>query len=185
MKILKILIIILISLTTPIKADLNKNLLNQLEDGGKLIFIRHAYAPGGGDPNNFNLDDCSTQGNLNNEGREQAKYIGEFFKKNKIEIDKVLSSEWCRCKETAKIAFKNFSTNSFLNSFYSSKYRKNKEKQIEMLNDYVKKFKSKQNLIFVTHYVLISEVLNYAPSSGEIVVSDKNFNMIGSVEINY
>ena len=117
MKILNILIIILISLTTPIKADLNKNLLNQLEDGGKLIFIRHAYAPGGGDPNNFNLDDCSTQRNLNNEGREQAKYIGEFFKKNKIEIDKVLSSEWCRCKETAKIAFKNFSTNSFLNSF--------------------------------------------------------------------
>ena len=140
MKILKFLIIILISFTTPIKADLNKNLLNQLEDGGKLIFIRHAYAPGGGDPNNFNLDDCSTQRNLNNEGREQAKYIGEFFKKNKIEIDKVLSSEWCRCKETAKIAFKNFSTNSFLNSFYSFKYAKNKEKQIEMLNDYVKKF---------------------------------------------
>ena len=185
MKILKFLIIILISFTTPIKADLNKNLLNQLEDGGKLIFIRHAYAPGGGDPNNFALNDCSTQRNLNNEGREQAKYIGEFFKKNKIKIDKVLSSEWCRCKETAKIAFKNFSTNSFLNSFYSPKYAKNKEKQIEMLNDYVKEFKSDQNLIFVTHYVLISEVINYAPSSGEIVVSDKNFNMIGSVEINY
>ena len=185
MKILKFLIIILISLTSPIKADLNKNLLNQLVDGGKLIFIRHAYAPGGGDPDNFNLSDCSTQRNLNHEGREQAKYIGEFFKKNKIKIDKVLSSEWCRCKETAKIAFKNFSTISFLNSFYSSKYEKNKEKQIEMLNDYVHKFKSKKNLIFVTHYVLISEVLNYAPSSGEIVVSDKNFNMIGSVEINY
>ena len=185
MKILKFLIIIFISFTTPIKADLNKNLLNQLEDGGKLIFIRHAYAPGGGDPNNFALNDCSTQRNLNKEGREQAKYIGEFFKKNKIKIDKVLSSEWCRCKETAKIAFKNFSTNSFLNSFYSPKYEKNKEKQIEMLNDYIKKFKSNQNLIFVTHYVLISEVLNYAPSSGEIVVSDKNFNMIGSVEINY
>ena len=185
MKILKFLIIIFISLTTPIKADLNKNLLNQLEDGGKLIFIRHAYAPGGGDPDNFNLNDCSTQRNLNNEGREQAKYIGEFFKKNKIKIDKVLSSEWCRCKETAKIAFKNFSTNNFLNSFYSSKYAKNKEKQIKMLNNYVKKFKSDKNLILVTHYVLISEVLNYAPSSGEIVVSDKNFNMIGSIEINY
>ena len=185
MKILKFLLIILISLITPIKADLNKNLLNQLEEGEKLIFIRHAYAPGSGDPNNFNLNDCSTQRNLNNEGREQAKYIGEFFKKNKIKIDKVLSSEWCRCKETAKIAFKNFSTNSFLNSFYSSKYAKNKEKQIEMLNDYVKKIKSDQNLIFVTHFVLISEVFNYAPSSGEIVVSDKNFNMIGSVEINY
>ena len=185
MKILKFLILIFISLTTSIKADLNKNLLNKLEDGGNLIFIRHAYAPGGGDPDNFNLNDCSTQRNLSEEGRKQARQIGEFFKKNKIQIDIVLSSEWCRCKETARIAFKNFSTNNFLNSFYSSKYAKNKEKQIEMLNDYVKKFKSNQNLIFVTHYVLISEVLNYAPSSGEIVVSDKNFNMIGSVEINY
>ena len=185
MKFLKFFIIIFISLTTSIKADLNKNLLNQLDDGGKLIFIRHAYAPGGGDPQNFNLNDCSTQRNLNNEGRKQAQYIGEFFKKNKIKIDKVLSSEWCRCKETARIAFKNFSTNNFLNSFYSSKYAKNKDKQIKMLNNYVKKFKSDKNLILVTHYVLISEVLNYAPSSGEIVVSDKNFNMIGSIEINY
>ena len=184
MKILNFFIILL-SLTTPIKAELNKNLLNQLEDGEKLIFIRHAYAPGSGDPDNFNLNDCSTQRNLNKEGREQAKLIGEFFKKNEIKIDKVLSSEWCRCKETAKIAFKNFSTNNFLNSFYSSRYAKNKDRQIKMLNDYVKNFKSDKNLIFVTHYVLIYEVLNYAPSSGELVVSDKDFNMIGSIEIEY
>ena len=185
MKFLKFFIIIFIFLTTPIKADLDKKLLNQLEDGGKLIFIRHAYAPGNGDPNNFNLNDCSTQRNLNKEGRQQAKYIGEFFKKNNIEIDKVLSSEWCRCKETAKIAFKNFSTNNFLNSFYNSKYAKNKDKQIQALKDYIRKFQSDKNLILITHYVLISEVLNYAPSSGEIVVSDKNFNMIGSIEIHY
>tara|TARA_Y100000992_G_scaffold288802_1_gene242774 strand:- start:383 stop:940 length:558 start_codon:yes stop_codon:yes gene_type:complete len=185
MNFLKFFIIIFIFLTTPIKADLEKKLLNHLEDGGKLIFIRHAYAPGNGDPNNFNLYDCSTQRNLNKEGRDQAKNIGEFFKKNNIEIDKVLSSEWCRCKETAKIAFKNFSTNNFLNSFYSSKYAKNKDKQIKSLNDYIRKFQSDKNLILITHYVLISEVLNYAPSSGEIVVSDKNFNMIGSIEINY
>ena len=185
MKFLKFFILIFISLITPIKADLEKKLLNQLEDGGKLIFIRHAYAPGNGDPNNFNLNDCSTQRNLNKEGREQAKHIGEFFKKNNIEIYKVLSSEWCRCKETAKIAFKNFSTNNFLNSFYSSKYAKNKDKQIKALNDYIRNFQSDKNLILITHYVLISEILDYAPSSGEIVVSDKNFNMIGSIEINY
>ena len=185
MKLLRLFIIIFISLTTSIKADLNKNLINQLEDGGKLIFIRHAYAPGNGDPNNFNLNDCSTQRNLNLIGRKQAKDIGEFFRVNKIKIYKVLSSEWCRCKETADIAFKDFSINSFLNSFYSSKYEKNKEKQVKELNDYVKKFKSNKNLIFITHYVLISEVLNYGPSSGEIVVSDKNFNIIGTVEIDY
>ena len=185
MKFLKFLIIIFISLTTSIKADLNKNLKSQLEDGGKLIFIRHAYAPGNGDPNNFNLNDCSTQRNLNVDGRKQSEYIGEFFRENKIKIHKVLTSEWCRCKETSNIAFKNFSTKSFLNSFYSSKFKKNKGKQIEELNNYVKKFKSNKNLVFVTHYVLISEVLNYGPSSGEIVVSDKNFNIIGNIEIDF
>ena len=172
-------------MTTSIKADLNKNLIDQLAKGGKIIFIRHAYAPGNGDPNNFNLNDCSTQRNLSNIGRKQAQYIGKFFRENKIKIDKVLSSEWCRCKETAKIAFDDYSTNSFLNSFYSSKYAKNKDKQIKELNSYLKKYESSENLILVTHYVLISEVLNYGPSSGEIVVSDKNFNMIGSIEINY
>ena len=185
MKLLKFFIIIFISLTTPIKADLYKNLINQLEDGGKLIFIRHAYAPGNGDPDGFNLNDCSTQRNLSEDGRKQAQRIGEFFTKNKIEIDKVLSSEWCRCKETAKIAFKNYSTNSFLNSFYSSKFSKNKDKQVKAFNYYIKNLESKKNLIFVTHYVFISEVLNYGPSSGEIVVSDKNLNIIGSIEIEF
>ena len=185
MKLLKFLLIIFITLTTSIKADLNKNLINQLVDGEKLIFIRHAYAPGTGDPNNFNLNDCSTQRNLSNEGRQQALKIGEFFKKNEIRIEKVFSSEWCRCKETAKIAFEDYSTKKFLNSFYGPKFQKNKTKQIKELNDYVQKFKSNQNLVLVTHYVLISEVLNYATSSGEIVVSDKNFNIIGSIEINY
>ena len=185
MKFLRFFIVIFISLTTAIKADLNKSLINQLEDGGKIIFIRHAYAPGSGDPDNFNLNDCSTQRNLSDDGRKQAQYIGNFFKKNKIKIDKVLSSEWCRCKETAKLAFKDFSTNTFLNSFYSSKFAKNKEKQVEALNNYIKKLKSNKNLILITHYVLIAEVLNYGPTSGEIVVSDKNLNMIGSIEINY
>ena len=185
MKFLRYFIIISISLTTPIKADLYKNLINQLEDGGKLIFIRHAYAPGNGDPAGFNLNDCSTQRNLSDDGRKQAQRIGEFFTKNKIEIDKVLSSEWCRCKETAKIAFKNYSTNSFLNSFYSSKFLKNKDKQVKAFNYYIKNLESKKNLIFVTHYVFISEVLNYGPSSGEIVVSDKNLNIIGRIEIDF
>jgi len=185
MKFLKFLLIIFISLTTSIKADLDKNLMNQLEDGEKLIFIRHAYAPGSGDPSNFNLNDCSTQRNLSEEGKKQAQKIGKFFTNNNIKIEKVFSSEWCRCKETAEIAFNDYFTKNFLNSFYSPKYEKNKTKQIEELEDYVQKFKSSKNLVFVTHYVLISKVLNYAPSSGEIVVSDKNFNMIGSIKINY
>ena len=185
MKFLRFFLIIFILLISSVKADFNKKLFNQLGDGGKLIFIRHAYAPGSGDPSNFNLNDCSTQRNLSEEGRKQAEYIGKFFRDKKIKIDKVLSSEWCRCKETAEIAFKDYSTKSFLNSFYSSKFKKNKDKQINALNNYINKFKSNKNLVLITHYVLISEVLNYGPSSGEIVVSDKNFNIIGTIEIDY
>ena len=185
MNFLKIFIIIFISLTTSIKADSNKDLLKQLTEGGKLIFIRHAYAPGSGDPDNFNLNDCSTQRNLSDRGKKQAEHIGSIFRENKIEIDEVYSSEWCRCKETAEIAFTNFTTKNFLNSFYSSNYAKNKTKQIKDLMKFVKKNDFEKNIIFVTHYVLISEVLDYAPSSGEIIVSDKDFNMIGSIKINY
>ena len=185
MKFIKFFIIIFIALTSLVKADLDKNLTNELKDGGKLIFIRHAYAPGGGDPKDFNLNDCSTQRNLNNEGRNQAKYIGEIFRKNKIKIGKVLSSEWCRCKDTASLAFGIYETKNFLNSFYSSKFAKNKRSQMKNLMKYIKNFESKKNLILVTHYVVISEALDYAPSSGEIVISDKKFNIVGTFKTNY
>ena len=185
MKFIKFFLIIFISLTPSIKADSSNNLINKLEDGGKLIFIRHAYAPGSGDPNNFNLNDCSTQRNLSNDGKNQAQNIRQFFKVNKIKVDKVFSSEWCRCKETASIAFNDFETKKFLNSFYNLKFAKNKKNQMINLRKYIDNWKSDKNLVLVTHYVVISEVLNYAPTSGEIVISDKNFNKIGSIEIGY
>ena len=108
MKFIKFLLIIFITINSAVKADLNQNLINELKKGGNLIFIRHAYAPGGGDPNNFDLNNCNTQRNLSDSGREQANKIGSFFKVNNILIDKIYSSEWCRCKDTASIAFNNF-----------------------------------------------------------------------------
>ena len=115
MKFIKFLLIIFITINSPIKADSKQNLINELKQGGKLIFIRHAYAPGGGDPDNFEINDCKTQRNLSDTGREQANKIGYFFRSNNIPINKVYSSEWCRCKETALIAFNKFETKFFLN----------------------------------------------------------------------
>ena len=185
MKLIRFFIIIFISLTTSIKADLNKNIINHLETGEKLIFIRHAYAPGSGDPKNFNLNDCSTQRNLNHSGREQSKNIGKLFSRHDIEINNVYSSEWCRCKETASIAFNIFETKKFLNSFYSAQFAENKKKQVKEFHKFINNWDKKENLIFVTHYVFISEILNYAPSSGEIVVADKNLNIVDTLEIEY
>jgi hypothetical protein len=65
-----------------------------------------------------------------------------------------------------------------LNSFFSQKFTQNKNKQIKELKKYVKEWNGENNLIFVTHYVVISEVLNLSALSGEIIVSDKNFNVL-------
>ena len=185
MKFIKFLFIIFITLPSITKADLNKNMISELKEGGKVVFIRHAYAPGGGDPNNFDINNCDTQRNLNDSGRLQAKKIGIYFIKNKIPIHKVISSEWCRCKETAFLGFKNFEIKNFLNSFFSPKFSKNRNKQMKELKKYVEDWQSKENLILVTHYVVISEVLGYAPSSGEIVISNKKLKKIGNIKIDY
>ena len=185
MKFIKFLLLIFITINSPVKADLNQNMIYELKQGGKLIFIRHAYAPGGGDPINFDINKCSTQRNLSDSGRNQASEIGSFFKNNNILVDKVYSSEWCRCKETALIAFKEFETKNFLNSFFSSKFTKNKDSQIEKLKEFINNWDGKNNVIFVTHYVVISEILNYSPSSGEIVISNKELKVIDTTEIEY
>ena len=158
-------------------------ILKSLKEGKKLVFIRHAIAPGNGDPNNFDINDCSTQRNLDKNGIAQSKKIGLFFKNNKIKIDKVLSSEWCRCKDTAKYAFKKFDTFDALNSFYDERFAANEAKQIKDLKNYIKKWDSDKNLILVTHFVVISSILNTGSSSGEIIISDKNFNIIGSIDM--
>ena len=185
MKILNYLIIIFICINPSVKADSNQTLIKELQKGGKLIFIRHAYAPGGGDPDNFDINDCTTQRNLSESGRIQSIKIGNFFKTNQIQISKVYSSEWCRCKETASIAFNNYQTKNFLNSFFSIQFAHNRKKQIIDFEKFLDDWDKNQNLIFITHYVVISEILNYAPSSGEIVISDKNLKIIDTLEIEY
>ena len=156
-----------------------------VQDGNKIILIRHASAPGGGDPEGFNLNDCKTQRNLNQAGIDQSKRIGEFFIKNKILIDQVLSSQWCRCKDTAKYAFKNFKEFSALNSTFQSPYNQNEFRQLKEIKDFVKNWEGEgKNLVLVTHYSIITTITNAVPGSGEIVVTDKNFNVLASISTN-
>jgi phosphohistidine phosphatase SixA len=176
-----IIILIFFVFSNPVYS--NEKVINSLKEGGKLIFIRHAYAPGNGDPINFDLEDCASQRNLNKEGINQSKKIGLFFSKHKIQIDKVLSSEWCRCKDTAKYAFINYNTFNALNSFYDKRFTKNKIKQIIELKKYISSWDSSKNLVLITHFVVISEILGTGSASGEIIVSDQNFNIISSIEI--
>ena len=162
----------------------SENIVEILKKENNIIFIRHAIAPGNGDPPNFDISDCSTQRNLSKDGELQALKIGNFFKKNDIKFTKVLSSEWCRCKDTAKIAFGNYETKNFLNSFYNERFLENKDKQILDFQKFIKNWDYSGNLALVTHYVVISEILDLSTSSGEIVITDNKLEIISSLEIN-
>jgi broad specificity phosphatase PhoE len=76
-----------------------------LREPGAVVVLRHSYAPGGYDPPGAKLEDCSTQRNLDEDGRAQARRIGEAFRRNAVSVGKVLSSPRCRCLDTARLAF--------------------------------------------------------------------------------
>ena len=183
MKHFKIIILIILFLFNH-KSYAGENIVEILKKNDNIIFIRHSLAPGSGDPENINLNDCKTQRNLNSEGIKQSKKIGNFFKKNNIKVEHVFSSEWCRCKDTAYHAFENFKTFDALNSFYSEKFYKNKNNQIKKLKKFISDWDSASNLVLVTHYVVILEIFGIGTGSGEIIISNKNYEIKDRIEIN-
>ena len=170
------------NLTVVLSSD---SIWNEARKGNKVILIRHSLAPGSGDPDGFKIVDCKTQRNLNKAGIEQSKKIGKIFKDNKIPIDIVLSSQWCRCKDTAHYAFGKFKEFSSLNSIFSIPYNKNEVRQVRKIEKYLKKWEGDgKNLILITHYSIITTITNATPSSGEIVLANKNLNVIGTIKTN-
>ena len=182
MKYIYISIFFILNLFISNNVTADQSVIKELQKGGKIVFIRHSLAPGNGDPDNIDLKKCDTQRNLNQEGIEQSKNIGILFSDNNIQIDKVLSSDWCRCKDTAKYAFDDFVTFDALNSFYDIRFAANEDRQIKDFFKFIESIDSKGNIVFVTHYVVIGAILNIGTSSGEIVVTDKNLNIIGSID---
>ena len=171
-----------LSFTTNLSSS---SIWEEAREGNKVILIRHALAPGGGDPAGFKINDCNTQRNLNKVGINQSKKIGKIFRDNKIPIDIVLSSEWCRCKDTAFYAFGRFKEFSALNSTFSNPYIKNETKQIKEIKKYLKNWDGKgKNLILVTHYSIITAITDAVPGSGAIVIADKNLNVLNTIETN-
>jgi len=181
-KIISLLLKVLILSLFSIHSLSSEQNWKSIQEGNKIILIRHSLAPGGGDPIGFKINDCKTQRNLNRAGISQSKKIGKLFKKNKVPIDQILSSQWCRCKDTAKYAFGDYKEFTALNSTFQSPYDKNETKQLKQLYSFVKKWDGKgKNLVLVTHYSIITAVTNAVPSSGEIIIADKNFKVISTI----
>jgi phosphohistidine phosphatase SixA len=140
------------------------------------VLMRHAIAPGSGDPPNFAIGDCSTQRNLSEEGREQARRTGAAFRAQNITVQQVLSSEWCRCQETAELmdlgpveAF------PALNSFFQD--RAQGPDRIARLREFMVNQREEAGVtVLVTHFVTIAGIAGGGVSSGELVVMQVNDN---------
>lgn len=146
------------------------DLIKQMKSGGHILMIRHAYAPGTGDPAHFKIGDCATQRNLDNRGRIQARAIGDWLRSKGIKDAKVYSSQWCRCLETATLLdFGSVSELSALNSFYE--LPQNREPNIKSLRSFFANLPNNgEFIILVTHFVTILEIAGEGVSSGEGVV---------------
>lgn len=139
------------------------------ETYGPVVMLRHALAPGGGDPANFDINDCSTQRNLSEQGRLQARKLGERFLASGFQPARVLTSPWCRCRETAELmAIGKVTDEPGLASFFQ-----NHADRQATLTRLQRVFETVDGLtLMVTHFVVISAVTGHAVGSGEGVVYD-------------
>jgi hypothetical protein len=146
------------------------DLFKRMKSGGHILMIRHAYAPGSGDPGNFKIGDCATQRNLNDSGRSQARAIGDWLRSKGIKDAKVYSSQWCRCLETATLlGLGPVAELPALNSFYGRP--QNREPNIKALRSFIATLPADGELvIFVTHFENILEITGEGVSPGEGVV---------------
>ena len=155
--------------------------LLQQNEPGYVVIVRHALAPGTGDPPNFRLGDCTTQRNLSVEGRSQAMQIGKAFRSRKIGIARVLSSQWCRCLDTARLMNLG-KVESFpaLNSFFDDRSQEARQ-TLEVRRFIVNNRNTQGAIVMVTHQVNITGLTGIVPQQGESVVLRTNKQ--GQVEV--
>ncbi len=153
-----------------IPAYATEELWGALRGGGHVVLIRHTTTvPGIGDPTGFRLGDCGTQRNLSEQGRSEARAIGEAFRRREIPVAEVLTSEWCRCADTARLAFGEARTWSALNSNFNDQERAKAEKNAEALRRLTLRPEN-GNLILVTHNFNIRDLTGVSAAQGEMVV---------------
>ena len=144
-----------------------------------VVFMRHALAPGTGDPENFSIEDCATQRNLSPQGRSQARQIGLLLKAS-VSFDDIYSSEWCRCVETTRLLdLGEWETLSGLNSFYEGHV--DRERTLDLLDRFLNSLSGDRLTLLVTHQVVISAVTGkYAESGGLVFYNSKTKQSVGA-----
>lgn len=148
------------------------DLASKLTDGNHVLLMRHADAPGYGDPQNYQISQCSTQRNLGDRGRKQAQNTGDWLSNQGIEKAKVYSSPWCRCIDTAALLNKGaVKKEAALGSFFDdmSQAKRQTDELVKLIA-----VERKQNptmpIIMVTHHVNIQSYMGMVVNSGDMVL---------------
>jgi broad specificity phosphatase PhoE len=145
-------------------------LLRLMREGGQVLFIRHASTdPGVGDPAEFRLEDCATQRNLSAKGREEARRLGQFLQTQKVPVARVVSSPWCRCLDTARLAFERVDERwGALSNLFGRGHQA--DRQLRELRPRIGEWKGQGNLVLVSHGSVASVLAGLHPAQGEIIV---------------
>lgn len=162
-------------LTSAEAADLPEGqaALSRLAAPGTHAILRHAIAPGTGDPENFQLGDCRTQRNLDEHGRAQARAIGAALREAGVKADQVLTSQWCRSAETARLlGLGPIVEEPALNSFFAD--RSTRAAQTDATRRLLAALPRDATAILVSHQVNITALTGIYPRSGEVVVIEVN-----------
>ena len=155
----------------PARAALAPALLAQLRRGGNVVLMRHAATvPGVGDPAGFVLDQCGTQRNLSAAGRADAARIGAAFRHMGMPVDQVLSSRWCRCLDTAQLAFGRVAAEPMLDSQFQDDAETSARK-LRATRAWLSTLRPKGNIVLVTHDVNIRALVGTYVEQGDMVVA--------------
>jgi len=165
-----LVLLIALALTTPFPAAADDAAVWELlRGGGQVVLMRHAITtPGVGDPAGFRLDDCATQRNLTDAGRVDAKRVGVAFQTRAIPLGRVLSSPWCRCVETARLAFGRAEVWTPLSNLFDNRARE--AEQMQALKEIAGRRPAGGNLLLVTHGSVVLPLTGIQPAPAELVV---------------
>jgi broad specificity phosphatase PhoE len=163
-----LLIAFLVAMPTSVFASTDEA-WSALREGRAVLILRHALAPGTGDPGNFDVNDCSTQRNLNDRGRAQARAWQPFLVEHGIDQARVFTSQWCRCRDTAvEMNMGEVTEWPSLNSFFQG--RGNRATQTRQTIALVNELAAGLPVIMVSHQVNITALAGIFPASNEGVI---------------
>ena len=161
------LIVVLLAalLALPAAAD-QKSAWQALREGKAFLLLRHTTAPGTGDPEGFRLGDCSTQRNLSDRGRQEARRWGKLLVRRKVQQPRLYTSSWCRAQDTAlEMGLGAVETLPALDSFFSDP--ESQAAQMAEMRKAIEKVPKDRPVVMVSHQVNIKALTGVSPRNGE------------------